>query len=136
MPDDVTLIVDEVRRHAFRFEPDVVRRMVPHETLGTYCLLVDRAPVYIGRSDTCLRGRLAAHPLLGEAEHFVWSAGSGPWATFCMEAFWWHRLAGSPTLRNAIHPAVPKGEQRTCPFCISEEGALRLALPPLSRTVR
>lgn len=45
-------------------DPRLVRNTIPAATVGVYLLIADRQIVYVGRSDTCLQGRLYHH------EHF------------------------------------------------------------------
>jgi hypothetical protein len=130
MEAPVVLIANEMKRVGFRFDPAVVRAMIPASIVGVYCLLVDDIPVYIGRSDHCLVTRLAQHPLVRVATHFIWEPSRERWAAFCLESYWWHRLSEFPDLRNRIHPARPKGIDRPCPFCNPREGeALARLLP-------
>jgi hypothetical protein len=125
---EAVLVRDEIRRVGFRFDPAVIRVTVPSGTIGMYCLLREAMPIYIGRSDHCVLTRLASRPLVDVATHFLWQPSQAPWGAFCLEAYWWHRLIDTPTLRNAIHPARPADEMRDCPFCDSRdrEGLKRL----------
>lgn len=105
------------QRLALLFAPRVVSTMVPPGFVGVYLLLKDRRPVYVGRSDHCVRSRLLAHPLLQVATHFVWEPCRDPTAAYHLEAFWFHRLLDTSKPRNLVHPARPEGSLKRCPFC-------------------
>lgn len=107
----------EIRRSGFRFEPTVLRAVIPPAAVGTYCLLVGERPIYIGRSDRCVQARLCRHDLAGKATHFMWEPAQSPWHAFCHESYWWHRLEEFPGLTNLIHPGRPTESDRGCPFC-------------------
>jgi hypothetical protein len=127
---EVTFTSGEIRRVGFRFESKVLRAVIPPAALGTYLLLVEDEPIYVGRSDTCVRTRLCMHGLGQVATHFVWEPAREAWQGFCLEAAWWHRRADWPMLLNAIHPAIPLGDERTCPFCDKrDEKGLAAILP-------
>ena len=113
-------------RIAFRCAPRTVRAMLPQNLIGAYLLLRGRVPVYVGRSDTCLRTRLSTHNHLGPATHVTWEATRTPVAAFHLESFWYHRHHRS--LLNRIHPAAPAHTGGTCPFCLDDRPALRHAL--------
>jgi hypothetical protein len=120
------------RRLAFRFTPQTIRLHIPGLVIGSYLLLDHGHPVYIGRSDTCLRRRLESHPLLGMASHVAWEAASSPERAFLSEAFWYHELQRYHQVLNLVHPARPAGSDRNCPYCSggpAERKALLLAFP-------
>lgn len=130
MEKPVILRWTEAHRFAFRFKQRVVRAMVPIRTQGAYLLLSGENPLYIGRSDHCVRSRLTGHPLLGIATHFLWEPCNSSVRAFCLEAFWYHRLAGELGGLNLIHPASPTGSGLSCPFCsMDDEAGLTDALP-------
>jgi hypothetical protein len=114
---EVIVIADEFHRLGFKFEPEVVRATVPPAVVGTYCLFSGAEPIYVGRSDHCLRTRLTHHPYGMKATHFMWEPCTTPWSAFCLEAYWWHSLASTPSLRNAVHPGRPVSCGQPCPFC-------------------
>lgn len=114
-------------RMAFQLKPTTIRALVPRRIPGTYLLLAGSRPIYVGRSDTCLRTRLASHNHLNKASHVLWEPAPTPAAAFALEAFWFHKHSDS--LLNKAHPASPKGQRMKCPFCsCSSEKALRHAL--------
>jgi len=121
----------ELRRMGYLFLPEVVRAIVPQGCVGVYLLLGRGChPVYVGRSDTCVRHRLANHEHLGNAAYFTWEPRLTPGDAFYMEAWWFHRLADYPTALNRRHPGPPAGSATPCPFCRQADlPALRLALP-------
>ncbi len=117
----ISLSESELKRYAFRFDSNVVRAMLPAGVIGAYLLLRRNAPVYIGRSDHCLRSRLANHPMLGRATHVAWEPCRGPFQAFCLEAFWYHRILTLDQHKNLVHPARPAHDERGCPFCSGSE---------------
>jgi len=118
------------KRYAHPLTSAMVRVIVPPGHAGVYLLLRERAPLYVGRSDTCTQGRLASHPLLGCATHFVWQPCRDPSHAYHSEAFWYHALSEvTPALRNQCHPARPRGAVQTCPFCGDQDlDAIQYAL--------
>jgi hypothetical protein len=114
-------IFDGPRRFAFVAEASTLRRLIPERAIGTYLLLRAGRPVYIGRSDSCLRARLAGHERLGMADHVVWEICRTSIEAFHGESAWFHRLRDSADCLNTVHPAPPVGASATCPFC--EPGA-------------
>lgn len=104
-------------RFAFRLASGTIRAVIPRGAAGVYLLLKDGAPLYVGRSDLCVRERLATHALAGTATHFVWEPCEDPDRAFVLESFWFHRLRDLPAVLNAVHPASPKGSEVHCPFC-------------------
>jgi hypothetical protein len=129
MNDDVPvkLVAGTRVRLAFRFTPAAIRLYIPSQVIGSYLLLDHGHPVYIGRSDICLRRRLESHPLLGAATHVAWEAASTPERAFLSESFWFHELRRDGPVLNLVHPARPAGSDRACPYC-SVGQAERLAL--------
>lgn len=107
---------------ALRFTRGVVDLQVPAGTVGAYLLVEqDRRgvrPLYVGRSDTCLRRRLSRHPLQGRATHFVISPARDSRQAFALESYWYHQYsAQGGSLTNRIHPASPARTGHRCPFC-------------------
>ena len=103
-------------RMAWALTPHSIRLAVPARSLGSYLLLRGTQPIYIGRSDCCVRTRLLAHAAVGLATHFLWEPCSSPTMAFLIESVWFHRLAGR-TL-NIIHPARPVSQtDLRCPIC-------------------
>jgi hypothetical protein len=127
MSASVTLLIGMRRRMAFPFVPRVVRGLIPPHTIGAYLLVRDARPVYVGRSDHCLRCRLSDHELLGSASHFFWEPFRDAVRAFHFEAIWFHRLSGMLGFLNRAHPARPSGHTADCPFCDSRD-ALGLAV--------
>jgi hypothetical protein len=114
-------------RMAFQLKPATIKALVPGRVPGTYLLLAGSKPIYVGRSDTCLRTRLARHNHLSKASHVLWEPASTSATAFALEAFWFHKHSDS--LLNKVHPASPRGQRMKCPFCsCSTEQALRHAL--------
>jgi len=108
---------EPLKRLDFGFEAAVVRAPIAASVPGVYCVLADKRPIYIGRSDHCLATRPAHHALAALATHFVCEPSLERWTAFCLESYWWHRLREFPELQNRIDPACPNGSTRGCPFC-------------------
>lgn len=112
-----TLTTFQLTRLAVRFTAEAVRSLMPRAVIGAYLLLREGEPVYIGRSDNCLRTRLSKHPLLGEVSHVAWQPCRNAQHAYMLEAYWFHRLKDAATTLNSIHPARPHNWSRECPFC-------------------
>lgn len=127
---DVVVTIDRARRRfAMPLLPHIVRAVVPRSSRGAYLLLRQARPVYVGRSDLCVRTRLSTHPLIGVATHFLWEPCRNRMAAFSIESIWFHRLQGRPGVLNFIHPASPAESGVACPFCNSHDtNALARAL--------
>jgi hypothetical protein len=118
----LTLNYDSRRRIAIPASFGWVGVMLPHGTIGVYVLLRDAAPIYVGRSDHCLRSRLLEHAPLPFAAHVIWEpCGTDLWA-FELEAFWFHQLRSRPDVLNLAHPGRPNGYVAICPYCGAEKG--------------
>ena len=105
-------------RFSFPFTRRYVNASLPAGVPGSY-LLLDRAgrPLYVGRSDQCLRQRLLGHPLRGRAAHFTAAVVDGPRGAYLLECYWWHRYRRDGLeLVNRIHPAT-YDLTVACPFC-------------------
>lgn len=122
------VVVGNQARVAFPFTPATIRLHIPRNVIGSYLLLDYGCPVYIGRSDSCLRRRLGAHPLLGAVTHVAWEAASSPERAFLIEAFWFHELRSDDRVLNLAHPARPAGSARNCPYCSSGQGERKALL--------
>ncbi|OUL19230.1 hypothetical protein BV372_33585 [Nostoc sp. T09] len=121
-------------RFAFRFTPEVVRILIPNDLVGVYLLFDQGEAVYVGRSDNCLRTRLANHPFVGQASYFTYEICHSRLRAFYLEAYWFHRLQefAPQRLLNSIHPAKPANCSQTCPFCNSKNSkALKVAFSTL-----
>lgn len=117
----VSLTFAAPARHAFPLRPAVVRALVGSGVPGVYLLLRDGSPAYVGRSDICVQTRLADHPLMGVAQHFVWQPCRTVVHAFHMESYWYHILREAGIGANLIHPARPAGQAEPCPFCHAAE---------------
>lgn len=106
-----------ITRFAFRFTPEVVYALIPSKVIGAYLLFNNDKPVYVGRSDNCLRRRLINHPFIEVASYFLWNICHSKFHAFCVESFWFHKFQHQTQLLNIIHPAKPVGCQTFCPFC-------------------
>lgn len=109
---------DAPTRFSFPFTSRYISASLPAGLPGSY-LLLNRTgrPLYVGRSDQCLRQRLLGHPLRGRATHFTAAVADSSRGAYLLECYWWHRYRRDGVeLMNRIHPAtfdpaVP------CPFC-------------------
>ena len=106
-----------IRRMAFRLVPSVVRALVPDQLIGAYVLTIGPRPVYVGRSDRCLRTRLVGHPLLETATHFFVIPCSCEEDAYRWESAMFHWLQNKGVSLNQIHPARPESLVGSCPFC-------------------
>lgn len=127
----VRIVVGNQARLAFRFTPATIRLHIPRRVPGSYLLLDCGRAVYIGRSDSCLRRRLEAHPLLAAATHVAWEAATSPERSFLNEAFWFHELRSDPRVLNRAHPARPAGSTQGCPYCSSGQAERKALLRAL-----
>ncbi len=128
---DTALSFTRAARMAMPATPAWIHPFVPPRTIGAYMLFDQGRPFYVGRSDTCLRGRLLGHELLDEASHVVWERCRSARHAFHLESFWYDRLKGGSSLRNRVHPARPVDVHETCPYCAIEVDVERLALAQL-----
>lgn len=128
------LIFTGMVRYAMRYSAALVRELLPAGVSGAYLMFNGSAPVYVGRSDACLRTRLSTHPLLGVATHVLWEPTKSAFHAFVLECDWYHRLESSPARLNVIHPARPGGSERVCAFCAEEVEALRVTLSTLYKS--
>ena len=115
---------------AFRADPKTIGALIPEDTIGAYVLFDGDRPIYVGRSDECLRGRLMRHEHLPKATHVMWAPRSTPLRAYHLEASWYHEIRSLSSAEiNKIHPARPKGTDVVCPFCgHNYEEALRRVL--------
>jgi hypothetical protein len=120
------------RRFAFELTPATVRAVIPKGALGVYLLLKNGTPLYVGRSDSCVRERLATHAIDGVATHFAWEPCGDDHRAFVLESFWYHHMRDLPGILNVVHPARPVGSNGRCPFC--EDGDVAALAYALSRT--
>ena len=123
-----SLCLDRVHRVAVPADSGWLVSMIPQGIVGAYMMFSDDRPFYVGRSDSCLRGRLLGHPLLKAATHVIWEVCPTARRAFHMEAYWYDRLSPSGTLINKVHPARPCGDARPCPFCFDGD-LVRAAMP-------
>ena len=104
------------------FSPRVVRRVVPAGWAGAYalgyCGGLGFVAGYIGRSDRCVRNRLANHERLGEFDAFVVRLAPSAGGAFNAECELWHAYNQAGTLlRNIVHPGTPRRAGLVCPYC-------------------
>ena len=122
-------------RVAIRLKPDVVGAHLPPGVTGSYLLYHGLTPVYVGRSDTCLRRRLMEHPLRRIASHVAWEPTISEDRAFLVESFWFHQLELGPYHLNVIHPARPTASHRVCPYCHNQDGEAKALERALGRPV-
>lgn len=129
MTDHDLLLSYPVKRIAIPADPRWLRVLLPAGAIGIYLLVRDGDIFYVGRSDHCLRARLANHNLLPDATHVCWDLCRSPEHAFHLEAYWYDQLKPGGALMNMVHPARPAGDRRTCPFCELDGQKIRAALP-------
>lgn len=96
--------------------PWLIRAMIPAGTIGTYTLWDDGKPIYIGRSDTCLRRRLIEHASKRPAGlYFTFDVSRSPQDAYAMECSLFHAIGDDTT--NIDHPPRANHEDPACPFC-------------------
>lgn len=122
-----------IQRLGFRFLPSIVRAFIPKNTIGVYALFAKSKPIYIGRSDTSLQQRLASHPLVGTASHFMWQTCKTVEQAFYFESAWYHVLCGNHNIINVIHPATPANSQKKLPFLHEKRQPRTICGPASSR---
>ena len=110
------------RRVAIPASHGWVGAMLPRGTIGVYVLMRNTAPIYVGRSDHCLRSRLLGHELFPSATHVIWEPCGADRRAFELEAFWFHQLRSRPDVLNLAHPGRPNGYPAACPYCNVEQG--------------
>ncbi|WP_313354540.1 hypothetical protein [Microbacterium sp.] len=104
--------------------PWLIRASIPDGTVGTYTLWNAVGPVYIGRSDTCLRRRLLEHAATwGAGIYFTFDVSRSVHDAFAMECSLFHSLGDRTT--NIDHPPRPRLGDPPCPFCASSFEATR-----------
>lgn len=126
---NVQVLAAPRHRLALPADPLWIRALMPVGHPGAYLLLRDNTPIYVGRSDCCLRRRLCDHEKLAEATHLVWGSCRDPLHAFYLEACWYDQLSHLPSLRNLIHPARPDRNDAPCPFCSLDTRAMKAILP-------
>lgn len=104
--------------------PWLIRAMLPTDTIGTYTLWSGATPVYIGRSDTCLRRRLLEHSTRRPyGTRFTFDVSRTPQDAFAMECSLFHALGD--TTSNIEHPPRANRADPACPFCRGSLTAIR-----------
>lgn len=114
---------------AYSFTPTFVRHVIGPGRVGAYTLGhidSDFIPGYVGRSDRCLRERLAGHEQLGAFDYFIVRLGHDLAGAFQAECALWHTcIQKGHRLENRAHPARPRGIELVCPYCEFAEQAIR-----------
>lgn len=72
---------------------------------------------YVGRSDSCVRTRLANHAGSTSYRHFMFSYATSPKAAFEKECWNYHDFGETDALDNLVHPRRPDGASWKCPVC-------------------
>lgn len=119
------------RRYALK--PWLIRALIPERTLGAYVLWSPSAPVYVGRSDTCLRRRLVEHARSWPDIFFTYDVAFSGQDAYSMECSLFHALGERTS--NIDHPQRCGANDPLCPFCIDSVQLIqanRLSLPPLA----
>jgi hypothetical protein len=113
------------------YAPAIVSAIIPRNTLGVYILFKRIAgivaPIYVGRSDSCLRQRLRTHNYRDRATHFAFSSSPDVEGAFHDECSLYHTYADEEEagLLNEIHPPIPRHTGLKCRICSLAEGDYR-----------
>jgi hypothetical protein len=114
----------------YRLKSWFIRSLVPEGAPGAYVLWTPTMPVYVGRSDTCLRRRLLEHARsFPDFMYFTYNVTWRPQDAFVVECSLFHAL-GDTTL-NLSHPQRARASDHPCGFCLDTISAIqkdRLAL--------
>jgi hypothetical protein len=121
--EGVSLAETQGGRVALPASANWIRPFMPPGVAGAYLLLKGDQPLYVGRSDTCLRTRLLGHEHLGAASHLVWARCDTARQAYHLESYWYDRLQAHGGLLNRVHPARPAETDEVCPFCAIEHDA-------------
>jgi hypothetical protein len=100
--------------------PDVVREVVEPGIAGAYVLGsgLNFEVGYVGRSDWCVRRRLAGHNHLYQFDYFIVRRAVSAAEAFAFECEAWHALEHRHAhMLNRYHPAAPAGTGFDCPYC-------------------
>jgi len=113
------------QRRLYCLSPWLVRSLIPVDYIGTYSLyrVTGKEPIYVGRSDTCLRNRLLRHAYTKKGDYFDYDIQWTLEKCFIAECSAYH--AWFCQIDNLIHPAPPKGLDIKCPFCRSTFDQIR-----------
>jgi hypothetical protein len=117
--ENVSIEIESRRSVALPLGEPYIHAVIPVAIKGVYVLLDSQKPVYVGRSDVCLRNRLDAHARCKFGTHFMWQPVLSTLAGYYLEAYLFHKYSPLYRVRNRIHPDIPSGELATCPFCHS-----------------
>ncbi|MCV6620117.1 MAG: hypothetical protein OIF51_00015 [Cellvibrionaceae bacterium] len=85
-----------------------ISELIPNGIPGAYVLYKDEQPIYVGRSDTCLKRRLLSHDYRTLATHATWQIANNPEQAYHYECFWYDWAKEKPGFLNQISPARPK----------------------------
>ena len=120
-------------RRRYQLRPWLIRALIPVGVVGTYILWSPTAPVYIGRSDTCLRRRLTEHAANWPEIFFTYDVAISIEDAYAMECSLFHALADHTT--NIDHPTRAGSGDLGCPFCMTTVDSVRtgrLSVPAIS----
>lgn len=104
-----------MRHRLYRLWPWLVRALIPPGQVGSYILYRAALPMYVGRSDSDLRGRLLQHAYAGIGEYFRYDVHRSASHAFRAECSLYH--AADTPLTNCIHPDAPDYLDVDCTFC-------------------
>ena len=107
---------ENFKRFGYLFQSEIISALIPTNVTGVYTLLIREKPIYVGRSDVCLKARLLKHELLGVASHFAWELSTNVEYGFYLESFLFHKWQHL-NLLNQNHPGKPSKLLCSCPFC-------------------
>jgi len=108
--DDIKIEFVEHESVAIPYDAAWINEMIPANTLGAYILLEETKPIYIGRSDTCLKRRLLKHNHRSKATHLIWQIAKSPLQAYQFESYWYQWAIEHGGFINQISPAKPSSE--------------------------
>ena len=93
-----------------------ISELIPNNTIGAYLLWNEIEPIYVGRSDNCLKTRLITHNHRGEATHVTWQVANTPSQAYQFECFWYSWAKQQNRCLNQIAPARPSKQNSISPL--------------------
>lgn len=110
----------------FPYDQKTINSVIPNGVIGNYILgnldeNGDFQVLYVGRSDSDLRGRIGHK--IGKYSHFCYSIAQSPREAYNQECLLWHTNGGDEEkLDNKIHPDKPDGDDEAeCFICRMKE---------------
>lgn len=110
--------------------PQIVCALLDENRPGAYVLgsEQDFKIGYVGRSDTCVRRRLAFHNHLYKFDYFIYRYAKNAEEAYMFECEAYHALERRSGMLNKYHPAAPRGTSLFCPYCSFAEDVKQFLL--------